>query len=398
MNTRILFLSHRIPWPVKDGGCLAIHNNLKGFREAGCDVKLMCLNPRKDHSSPVDVPVWFSECRPEYFPLDTGVKITGAFLNLFSIQSYHVVRFYSEAFARRLEQVLEEEDFDVVHMEGAFIGQYSDILRKKSKACLVLREHNVEYQIWERMAKGTSNPLKRYYLNLLARRLRNYEEALWKKQDLIEAISPDDLQVFRQYNTNSFLGGVGFDLKPYMEAESRVQPNSMFHLGSMDWLPNREAVDFILEQIWPRIEKEMPEWSLDLAGKKMPAHLIGAKGKLRVQGEVDSAIGYMSQFEVMLVPLRSGSGIRIKTLEAMALGKVVITTRIGLQGIAAKDREEVLVADTPEEFAKALSWLNSEAGRKERIGAAARRLVQEHYDNEGHIRLLLENYRNCKRT
>lgn len=393
---KILFLSHRIPWPIKDGGALAIHNNLKGFIDAGHDVKLLCLNPNKDQTSLKNVPDYFAKANPTALPVNTDLSAWAAFKNLFSKQSYHVIRFYLPEFAEALKTELRSHQYEVVHMEGAFIAQYTSLIRVHSKACLVLREHNVEYRIWESMARMSGNQLKTMYLNLLAARLQEYEESLWKQVDMIDAISPDDLVVFKQFNPNSYLGGAGFELETYMRVKEKGEPKTIFHLGSMDWLPNREAMGWLLNSIWPEIHKSFPEWKLFLAGKKMPREWMRQGFNLRIEGEVESAIAYMAQYQVMVVPLKSGSGVRIKTIEAMALGKVVITTLVGLRGLDLEHGKEVLVANTPSEFVAAIRFLEENPDQVEKIGHAARLKVQALYSNENHIARLIEKYRNCK--
>lgn len=392
---KILFLSHRIPWPLKDGGALAIHNNLKGFLDAGHEVKFFCLNPKKDQTSLAGVPDYFLKAQAEALPIDTDLSSFQAFINLFGSESYHVSRFYHPGYETRLKVLLNTASYDVVHMEGAFIAQYAPLIRAKSKACLVLREHNVEYRIWESMARLAVNPIKASYLRMLASRLKEYEVELWKQVDMIAAISPADLHVFKQVNPNSFLGGVGFDLEPYLAVNKEARPKTLFHLGSMDWLPNKEAVMWLLNSIWPRIHGQFPEWKLFLAGKKMPPDWIREGETLKVEGEVESAIAYMSEYSVMVVPLQSGSGIRIKTIEAMALGKAVITTSVGLLGLDLEPEKEVLLANTPEEFVAVIARLDADPDMALRIGRAAREKVKSLYTNQKHIARLIEKYRNC---
>lgn len=392
---KILFLSHRIPWPLKDGGAVAIHNNLKGFIDAGHEVKLLCLNPKKDGTSLSGVPDYFSKALAESLPIDTGLSPFQAFINLFGSDSYHVSRFYHPGFEARLMALLSATNYDVVHMEGAFIGQYTPLIREHSPACLVLREHNVEYRIWESMAKLTTNPLKAWYLRTLAARLKEFETTLWSQVDLIAAISPADLQFFQQVNPNAFLGGVGFDLEPYLAVNKEALPKTLFHLGSMDWLPNKEAVMWLLNSIWPQVHHQFPEWKLHLAGKKMPKEWQRETETLKVEGEVDSAITYMAEYAVMIVPLQSGSGIRIKTIEAMALGKAVITTSVGLLGLDLEPDKEVLLANTPQEFVAVIGRLDADPELAGRIGRAAREKVLSLYTNEKHIARLIEKYRNC---
>ncbi|MDX5321529.1 MAG: glycosyltransferase family 4 protein [Bacteroidota bacterium] len=392
---KILFLSHRIPWPVKDGGALAIHNNLKGFVDAGHEVKFLALNPKKDGVNLNGVPEYFRKAAAEVVDINTDLKPFDAFLNLFSSESYHVSRFHSEAFEELLIRTLRSQSFEVVHMEGAFIAQYVSLIRQYTKACLVLREHNVEYKIWREMA-AKSGMLRGAYLRLLADRLQKFEEQLWQQVDLIDAISPDELAVFRQFNPKAFLGSAGFDLEDYLKVDKPAEEKTLFHLGSMDWQPNKQAILWLLNEVWPAIHQKFPDWQLRLAGKKMPAEWIRDAGVVKIEGEVPTATGYMSQYQVMIVPLLSGSGIRIKTIEAMAMGKAVISTTVGVRGLGVEPGKEVLIADTPKAFVEAIQQLENDPTLAARLGEAARLKVTELFKNENHIARLIEKYRNCK--
>ncbi|MBI1223411.1 MAG: glycosyltransferase [Bacteroidetes bacterium] len=394
---KILFLSHRIPWPVRDGGALAIHNNLKGFVEAGHQVKFLALNPKKDHTSLQGTPNYFQKAEAEVIDIDTDVHPFAAIKNLFGSASYHVERFYSAQFEHRLTHQLISQSYDVVHMEGTYIAQYAPLIRRVNKtACLVLREHNVEYRIWEQMAQLSTNFFKQAYLGILASRLKKYEEKLWTHVDMIEAISPDDLEVFQSFNSGAFLGSAGFDLDEYLREEKEPESHTLFHLGSMDWLPNRQSIEWLLNEVWPVIHREFPTWKLRLAGKKMPEDWIRDVGVVKIEGEVPSAVEYMANYQVMIVPLLSGSGIRIKTIEAMAMGKTVISTSVGIRGLGVEPGKDFLLADNPREFVLAIQRLENEPDLAKELGLSARQKMELLFKNENHIARLIEKYRNCR--
>lgn len=395
MALKILFLSHRIPWPLKDGGAIAIYNNLNGFYHQGCQVKLLCLNPHKDGISAKDIPAEMKErFGLQYVDIDTGIRPAAAFANLFSGNSYNITRFFSADFALLLQKELAAEKYDLVHFEGLFVGQYVELVKRTSTAKTVLREHNIEFSIWGKLAAGEKNILKKKYLELLARRLRNYELHLWEAFDAITTITTQDATVLQHLvpGARVFMAGTGFEL-PGGPATTATLPATLFHLGSMDWLPNIEGVDWFLQEVWPLLHEQFPRWQLHLAGKKMPDRfLVSRQEGINVAGEVADAQQFMADKQVMVVPLLSGSGIRIKMLEAMALGKVVISTGMGAQGIEGQPGIHFFIADTATEFAGILQLLEDTPGLLQKTGENARHLMAEKYENGAVTQRLLLFY------
>jgi glycosyltransferase involved in cell wall biosynthesis len=154
-----------------------------------------------------------------------------------------------------------------------------------------------------------------------------------------------------------------------------------YHIGSMDWLPNLEAINGFIEDSLPAVLNEFPEFEFHIAGRKMPASLHDKKIPGIVSwGEVDSAESFARNFQIMLVPLQSGSGIRIKILEAFAMGMAVISTEQGIRGLDVEDRKEYYNAETPEEWVNALRELQNPEERN-RIGKNAQAFMEESYSN-----------------
>ncbi len=388
-------LSHRIPWPLRDGGAIAMYNTILGLRQAGHEVKLLCLNPLKDQVKTDELPALFSDCKLAYRSIDTGIKPLDALLNVLGSGSYNAQRFAHAEFAQLVQQVVKDFNPDWVHIEGAFAAQYVDAVKEVKPVPCVLREHNVEYEIWREMAAGEKNPLKKAYLKLLARRLQNYEEALWEKFDLIFSITEEDAAVMRKKlgHTKVVNGGVGFDLSPYLAVDEPGDANLLYHVASMDWLPNQEAVEWTLREIWPAVHRALPKVELHLAGKKMPERFIAQKGdRLHIEAEVADLMEYSRDKAIMLVPLRSGSGIRIKTIEAMAMGKLVLSTQRGLMGLGAVPGIHLLETNTAEEFVAAIKQLQSDEALRKTLSQNARQFVLENFELSQHTE---RNVKHC---
>lgn len=163
----------------------------------------------------------------------------------------------------------------------------------------------------------------------------------------------------------------------------------------MDWMPNQESIDWLLTDIWPLIHSQEPQVSLYLAGRKMPERFLEKSGDgLYVEGEVADANAYIADKQINVVPLLSGSGIRVKIIESMAAGKVVVTTSVGAQGIDYEDGKNILIANTPQEFADQIKRLADNPSFCREIGQNARRLAEEHYDRNRLGKQLVDFYHN----
>ncbi len=393
---KILQIFNRVPWPPKDGGAIAMLNMARGFEKLGVDLKIAALNTNKHFVSPNALPADFpGNGKPALTYINTDIKPLDAFLNLFTDKSYNIERFYSLAFAGSLRDLLTENQFDIIQFEGLHITRYLDIVRQYTKAPIILRAHNVEYIIWERLAQAGKTGLKKSYVNLLAKRIKKYETDMIKRVDGIVAITENDREVFQIMGCQSpvYVAPTGVDLDKYIIDHKNLEWPSVFHLGALDWLPNQQAVDWFLEDIWPKVFAKHPKVKFYLAGRYMPDRFkqLSIPGVV-VAGEVPDGIAFSNSKAIMVVPLLSGSGMRIKIIEGMALGKAIVSTSIGAEGIDCTPGKDIMIADTAEAFAEALSTLITHKTQSETLGQNARHLVAEKYNNENIVKGLVEWY------
>ncbi len=329
--------------------------------------------------------------------VDNRLKVKEAFLNLFSNKSYHIARFISTEFEAQLIQLLTDNTYDIVQLETLYLAPYIPTIKKYSKAKIVMRSHNVEHEIWQRITENTKLGPKKFYLNLLTNRLKKFELEQLNHYDLLVAITARDLQFFERLGSTvpSQVTPIGLDLDDY-DYQLTVPPKqpSCCFIGSLDWMPNSEGVEWVLNEVWPKVVAQQPQAHLHIAGRNTPdAWLSKTWPNVTIHGEVPSATEFIQAHDIMLVPLFSGSGMRVKILEGMALGKTVVSTGLGLEGIAAQHEQEVLIADTAEAFAAALINCYQQPKQLPKIGAAAVEFLQEHYDNVQVAARLLERYR-----
>ena len=367
----------------------------QGLMEAGCEVRVLTLCSEKHPVQESRIPESYSRAtRFEAVEVDLGVHPIDAGVALLCGESYHVKRFISKAFAQRLEAVLKEERFDVVHVESIFLTPYLPVIRRYGRgAAVVLRAHNVEHLIWNRVSQSERNPLKKWYLKHLSLTLAAYEREHLNEYDGVVSITENDGQLLREMGCRKPMESIPFGIKPEVIENVEEEPGSLFHIGSMDWMPNREGIHWFLDEVWPMVHEQLPGLTLYLAGRKMPASLMKKEVPgVRVIGEVPDANYFIASKQINVVPLLSGSGLRVKIIEAMAAGKVVVTTTIGAEGIGCTDGKDVLIADTPQQFVEQLRRCVENPDFRHEVAANAARMINERYGVERLTQRMLDFY------
>ena len=374
---------------------MAMNSIITGLLEAGHQVKVLAINSPKYNVKESNIPEDYrKKTGIELIDVDLDVKPMKAFLNLFTRRSYHVERFISKDFKARLAELLQKEQFDVVQLEMLYMTPYVETIREHSKAVIVLRAHNVEHKIWERIAKETKFFIKRWYISHLAKTLKEYELTALETVDGVAAITRKDAAYFRKYCSKPII-----DI-PYGVYPEEFTPNSeieghprFYHIGSMNWMPNEEGIRWFIDEVLPKTVEKVPTFVYHLAGRNMPEWLTQLNNpNVDVIGEVPDAKAFVAENDVAIVPLLAGSGIRIKIIESMAMGKTVITTRVGAEGILYKEDENLIIAENKAKMVEAIRSINVNPEIAVRIGQAARKLVEETYDNRKIIARLLMFY------
>ena len=391
---KVLQLCNKPPYPSVDGGTMAMDSITSGLLCEGCEVKVLTVETDKHPVRRELIPAeYLKQTGLESVYVDLRVKPLPAIFAMLCGESYHVKRYVSEAFAAKLREILEKESFDIVHVESIFLTPYVPLIRKYSDAKIILRAHNVEHLIWRQVAQSCTNSLKRWYLKHLSLTLRAYELEHLNDYDGVVCITKNDAEVFRQAGCRKPVVSIPFGIDPGEVPSVEVEPDSLFHIGAMDWLPNQESIRWMLEEVWPVVHREVPQAKLYLAGRKMPSQWMNATIEgVSVIGEVPDAMYFIGSKKINVVPLLSGSGIRVKIIEAMSIGKTVITTTVGAQGIDYTDGENILIADTPEQFARQIKRCLDDDAFCSRVGKAAAQLVADQYDRKKLAEELIEFY------
>lgn len=407
---KILLLCNKSPWPPKEGGPMAMSMMVDGLLEAGHEVRILAVNSFKYNIREADLP-------PEYLQktgirlvdVDLRVRPIAAFLNLFTNKSYHIQRFVSDRFRSALVEILAGNDFDVVQLETLFVTPYLDTIRRFSRAKVFLRAHNIEHRIWQRVAEETKNPFKKWYLQHLASTLKRYEEDILTKFDGIIAITPTDAEYFTKelkshhattsprhhITTSPRVTDIpfGVNLKDFPAARAPREFPSLYTIGAMNWIPNQEGIRWFLLNVWMDVHRQFPALKYYLAGREMPDWMRKLNlPNVEVAGEVPDAREFISSKSIMIAPLFSGSGIRVKIIEGMAAGKTIISTSLGAEGIRFTNRENILIANLPCEFFEMISICVGDQALCTRIGTKARELVESEYSQPALIEKLVAFY------
>lgn len=369
----------------------------KAYAALGHEVTLLSMNTSKHWFDVATLPSDFNHYKALHTVyVENHIRPWPALRNLlFSNKSFHVERFESEAFAEKLATLLDTQTYDVVQLESIFLAPYLPVIRRYApQAKVVLRTHNVEHEIWDRVAANAS-PLKKWYLQRITPRLKAYELEQINHCDLVVGISQRDVDQFKKLGlkTPATVCPIGLDCRDYEPDPSSFQgPLSLSFIGSLDWMPNQEGLRWFLDAVWePLLAPNFPDLSFHIAGRTAPKWLRELEmERVFFRGEVPSAADFLNQHSVMVVPLLSGGGMRAKILEGMAVGKVVMSTRLGIEGIEAADRQECVLAEGPEEWLEAVRWCYAQGASLGAVGARARVFCEQHFDNETLARNLVQ--------
>ncbi len=394
---KLLILTKKFPYPLKDGESLAIHGLTKSLSELGCEVCLLAMNTAKHFFDGPNLPPEMDHYREvRTVAVDNNISPVDAMTNLVRGKSYHISRFNLEAYHEALAEWLEAEAFDIIQLETLYLAPYMSTIRRLSNAQVVMRSHNVEYEIWERCAENITFAPKRWYLRHLTKQLRDYERSQLNQYDLLLPITQRDKKHFERLGcrTQTYVLPIGLETRcgPPTYESYRNAPDLHF-IGSLDWLPNLEGLQWFLNDVWPEIHRRCPDIMFHVAGRNMPHSISQLRMKnVVLHGEVEDSCAFVSAHSISVVPLLSGGGMRAKILEAMSLGRVVVTTTIGLEGIKARNRQDLFIADTVEQFVLVIEECLQRGRRLEFIGRNAFSVFHRHYDRRILGQRLLETY------
>jgi sugar transferase (PEP-CTERM/EpsH1 system associated) len=300
---------------------------------------------------------------------------------IFSSAPYNIAKYCLPVVRQRLHQLLQQREFDVIVCDFLIAA---GVVPWDLPVPKVLFTHNVEAQIWRKHFEVASNPLWKVLSWREWRKMEAAERKYLRLADLVLAVSDSDRDTFADFVDAEKIKVIptGVDIDYFRPTPARQAPFSMVFTGSMDWLPNEDAIFYFAQSILPLIRKQISQAQLEVVGRnpsrKLQALAHTANG-ITVTGRVDDIRPFMAQSECCIVPLRIGGGTRLKIFEAMGMAKAIVSTPLGAEGLPVHSGKNILLAETPEDFSSAVVSLLRNPARRTQLGAAARKLVEDNY-------------------
>ena len=405
---KILWLSHLIPYPPKGGVLQRSYHLLKELARYH-DVDLLAFNQRGLIGPLFDsVETGITEAdtalanicrRHRFFEIPTETSTGGKYwLALKSLTSapYNINWLKSAEFSRAVKEWTAEHRYDLVHFDTISLIPFLSCI--PPGAATVLDHHNIESHMLYRRAANENSRLKRVYFLYEAMRLERYERQYCPKFDLNITCSDVDTDRLRKLAAGSLVATIpnGVDLDYFRPgADSPVSPPRLIFVGTMSWYPNIEAVNFIADKLWQSLREKYPNLCIDIVGANPPEKIKNLERThpgFKVHGFVDDVRPYLDRASIYLCPIRDGGGTKLKILDAMAMAKPLVTHPIACEGIAVTPEENVLFADTPDQFIDQISCLLTDSDRGHALGIHARSLIKANYSYASIGKQLAETY------
>jgi sugar transferase (PEP-CTERM/EpsH1 system associated) len=382
LMAELLFVASRLPFPPREGHQLRSWHLLRAL--AGEHrVELLSFARRDDDADAAET-LRGRFAAVETFPVPgaRALGLAGALArSALSGEPLVAAKYDSPALRERI--AARARAADAVHFDMLPLMRYADAVPRGVP--VVYNAHNVEHALLASRARIQPNPLLRRFLRRQSELLREFEREACRRADLVLACSATDADALRALAPSARIEVVanGVDLeanRPEAAAAAPPRGGKLVFVGQMGWFPNRDGVDWFLREIFPRVLEKRPEAEFVLVGKpdglEVPERV---RPRTTLAGFVPDLRPFVHAAQVYVVPLRAGSGTRLKVLEAMALGKAIVTTGIGSEGIALRHGESALYADDADGFAAAVVSLLDSPQAVQRLGEAARACAERRY-------------------
>mgnify|MGYP003921194919 CR=1 FL=1 len=375
---RILQLTPKPNYPPRDGGALAALHFVEMWLRLGWQVETLAMSTPK-HPAPSQSPI----PQKSVF-VDTTPRPWPALKNLLlSSRPYHVDRFWSPAYRAALQETISTFRPDLIQVESPYLTPYVKTLSIPR----TYRLHNIEHLIWARLAREKPWPL-RAYLSLQARRIRQYESQILSLYQGLLPISEKEMAFVRETGYTGLVEMMPYamDVDAYEAPPLRKEHPHIGFIGGLDWLPNLAGIEWFLRRVWPTFARRHPEAQLSIAGRNCPPHLHKyASPQVHILGEVPDSKAFLYDIDILIVPLFSGSGIRIKIIEGWAAGRAIISTSIGAESLIYEPGRHLLLADNEESFLEAVEALYIDYRLRQRIAQNGRHLAETMYNRDSQL-------------
>ncbi|HPI88315.1 MAG TPA: glycosyltransferase [Spirochaetota bacterium] len=383
---KILFLTNVIPFPADNGKKMRTMSFIKSLSKEHV-IDLIAINSENiiDKKKYTDLSRYVNSIYIVRSSAGSYVmNVIKRLMCLFMLYPYSVYKSKSVHAANKIREFLNKNKYDCIFCDGLHITVN---LFKINGTIIIINEHNIEYLIYKRYVLNEKNLLKKFYAMIEMHKLQRYEQLQWKKMDHGIVCSDIDGNIIKEYDPCLRVTIIPntIDVASYGNiTEKQVDSNILF-LGALDWIPNQDAVIFFFDKIYPLVKKKVSHVSFTVVGRnptKKIKNLSKLDSSVKVTGTVDDVRPYLAQCAVFVVPLRMGSGTRLKILEAMAMKKVVVSTTIGAEGLEVTDNLDIVIADEPADIAEKIIEIFHNNELKRRIIQNSYNLVSCLYDSK----------------
>lgn len=376
----ILFLTQICPYPPTNGSAIKTYNILKHLGKSHEVNLLMFIRNESEVSALSHLSQYCRQmdfCKLTRSGMRNVIQAAGSLL---SCRSFIISRDRHSLMHAKVQNALQTKP-DLIYVDHLQMFQFVPI---PAPAPVVLDDHNVEWKIIERFSSSGTPILHRTFGAVEWRKLRKYElDACRKSEEVLTVTGKDRNTLAANGIPASKITAlpVGVDIERFQPLPPKPDTANLLMFGTMSWPPNSDAVVHFADCIYPAIKQKVPEAQFQVVGANPPAAVshLARDPSIQVTGFVEDLAPFCENAAVFVVPLRIGSGIRVKILDAMAMGLPVVTTSIGCEGIALRDQEDAIIADDPEEFAEAVIGLLRDPEERARLGSSGRRLVEDEY-------------------
>ncbi len=371
MAKKILTIANKIIFPTSDGGSMAMKNLtlMLKKKEYSIDIISISKNNNKNSTKPSKL-IIDNQITQITFKKNMCFNLIKFIASFFQQNAYQATRFYDIKIKEYIQKLIDKNQYEVILFESVFSTIYLKELKLNKKTIKIFRAHNLEHEIWANLANNQL--LKKSIFLLLSRQIKKTEEKIGNFVDYILTISEFDKIYFDKIYSKKTIN-IPVTFKTHNNKINKIN-NSIYHLGAMDWQPNRQGIKWFIKHIKPSLEKQ--NIKIYIAGKNMPEYYFKYRNpNTIIEGKVDNVESYIQNKEILFVPLFSGSGIRIKILEAMAHGIPVVSTSKGAQGIPYTNGENILIADKKEVFINSIIKLTEDKNLAKKIGDNGKKLI-----------------------
>jgi sugar transferase (PEP-CTERM/EpsH1 system associated) len=376
---KILIVTPSMPYPPIWGFSIRVHNFIKELSRRH-EVSLLCYTePGEDDGSVEPLGSLGVAVQTVPRPDDRGPGLRKRQLrSLLSARSFHSGRVWSAEMQRAINETLDQHRFDVVQVESSRLAVFD--FGRHSGA--ILDEHNLEYELLQRIAQAERFWPRKVFSRLESAKVQREEQSSWRRFGRCIVTSERERQTVIRHSAGVATAVVpnGVDVDYFQPARAAVDPDSIVFTGLMTYRPNADAAVHFVREVLPLVRRSRPRARFTAVGWGLPKDLAPLLGDgVRHTGRVPDVRPFLAQAAAVVVPLRMGSGTRLKVLEALAMGKGVVSTTLGCEGVDVTPGQDLLVADDPPSFAAAVVELMEDAERREALGYKGRRLVERSY-------------------